>query len=187
MLVFCELCYEQRTSGDTAAAAFHITSCCHIFCETCTKPSGQCPVCRKQCRTTPVNRDLAPTIKEYLVNQTDQMTKAEKIYQFQSSKMDKFIEANQGIFQEYDTLKSKIGKMKQMYEAYKKGIKEEQELINQLEQKRAAVAAGCSEPKQSDNSATESDQLMREDFFSTGIEAQPKARKGDTRQPRKGL
>uniref|UniRef100_A0AAG5CNV0 Uncharacterized protein n=1 Tax=Anopheles atroparvus TaxID=41427 RepID=A0AAG5CNV0_ANOAO len=125
----------------------------------------KCPICRKTCRTTLINTELPSTIKEYLTNQAEQMAKAGKIYQFQTNKMDKFIEANLNVFQEYETNKKKIQKLKLMYEAYKKGIKDEQELIHHLQQKQATGIVGCSDIEQKVNS-TETPNLIREDFFS---------------------
>uniref|UniRef100_A0A4Y0BNK0 RING-type domain-containing protein n=1 Tax=Anopheles funestus TaxID=62324 RepID=A0A4Y0BNK0_ANOFN len=153
MFVFCELCHEQRTTGELE---FYITTCSHIFCRKCSPIAKECPICAKPCRTMQMNKDLPLKVKEYFMNQEDQLGKIGKIYQFQNSKMDQFIEANWNVFKEYETRKQRFQKLKQMYEAYKKGIDEEQNLIIQLQQKQK-------EAIQHDD--TMLDDKTKEDFF----------------------
>ncbi|XP_053660284.1 RING finger protein narya-like [Anopheles marshallii] len=133
MFVFCELCHEQRTTGELE---FYITTCSHIFCRKCSSIAKECPICAKPCRTTLMNKDLPLKVKECFMNQEDQLGKIGKIYQFQNSKMDHFIEANWSVFKEYESRKQRFQKLEKMYEAYKKGIDEEQNLIIQLQQKQ---------------------------------------------------
>ncbi|XP_050071347.1 zip homologous protein 2-like [Anopheles maculipalpis] len=157
MLVFCERCHEQRTTGELE---FYITTCGHMFCRKCSSISTKCPICAKPCRTTIINKDMPLNVKELFENQTkqaNQLGKIGKIYQFQISKMDHFIEANWTVFKEYETRKQRIQKLKEMYEAYKKGIVDEQNLIIQLQQKqKEAIQKGR---------ATEFEDNSKEDFF----------------------
>lgn len=133
MYVFCEVCHEQRIAG---MLDFYITSCSHIFCRKCARNSEDCTICGKLCYTMQMNQDLPLNVKEYFLNHAHQLGKIGRIYQFQNGKMDHFIKNNCSIFKEYEARKHRIQKLKQMYEAYKKGIADEQHLIIQLLQKK---------------------------------------------------
>lgn len=157
MYVFCELCHEQRESGD---AEVFITSCCHISCRKCSKSFSNCNVCGKPCRKTLINRALPNSVKEYFVNHADQITKIAKIYRFQIAKMDRFVSANADAVGRYETKKQRVQKLKEMYDSYRNGIKQEQRLIEQLKRKAVLQSpttnASCEPLKTT---------ILREDFF----------------------
>uniref|UniRef100_A0A2M4CJS7 RING-type domain-containing protein n=1 Tax=Anopheles darlingi TaxID=43151 RepID=A0A2M4CJS7_ANODA len=159
MYVFCELCHEQRQSGD---AEVFISSCCHISCRKCCTSSSNCNVCGKPCRKTLINRALPNSVKEYFVNHADQLTKIAKIYRFQIGKMDRFLSANVDAIGRYETKKQRVQKLKEMYDSYRNGIKQEQRLIEQLKQKAALQTPPSKAPCEPLQTKLP---VPREDFF----------------------
>uniref|UniRef100_A0A2M3ZBU5 RING-type domain-containing protein n=1 Tax=Anopheles braziliensis TaxID=58242 RepID=A0A2M3ZBU5_9DIPT len=169
MYVFCELCHEQRESGD--AAEIFISSCCHVYCRKCCKSSSNCSVCGKPCRKTLINRALPNSVKEYFMNHADQLTKIAKIYRFQIGKMDRFVSANADVVGRYETKKQRAQKLKEMYDSYRNGIKQEQRLIEQLKQKAAlqSPAVTKQQPTKAPCDPLKAG-IFREDFFRTSTD-----------------
>ncbi|EDV53359.1 probable E3 SUMO-protein ligase RNF212 [Drosophila erecta] len=64
--IHCNKCFRRRNVEPTVI--FHMTQCQHVICASClseSSPEKKCPVCKRDLRALPIDRNLPPNVANY--------------------------------------------------------------------------------------------------------------------------
>ncbi|EDW98447.1 RING finger protein nenya [Drosophila yakuba] len=64
--IHCNKCFRRRNVEPTVI--FHMTQCQHVICASClteSTPEKKCPVCKRDLRAIPIDRNLPPNVANY--------------------------------------------------------------------------------------------------------------------------
>ena len=122
--IHCNSCHIIATVSNSKI--FHLTSCGHIYCNSCIKPdnSKKCLICGNNYTIIQLNADLKPEIKEYFKNPEDVLKRALEIIMFQGGHQKLMHSYFKNVSTKYMAAKQEINRLNELLKKQDKELKE---------------------------------------------------------------
>lgn len=108
---YCNSCFVLQKQ---IKCKFFITSCSHVFCETCMpNTKNMCRVCNSQCRVMEINDEMPAGVKMFFDDDSIRQLKQsiEKVQSFQGNQVQQYFQKEQSYRQQYSKDKQQLMKM----------------------------------------------------------------------------
>lgn len=130
--IFCNSCFETQAQ---IQRKFFITSCSHVFCETCSSSSRNvCRVCNAQCKVLEINKQMPSEVKIFLEeNSIRRMAEnIQKIQSFQENQVKLYYEKTMMFGDKYKEFKGTVGNMMEVKKTMANKMKSESGIMERL-------------------------------------------------------
>lgn len=131
-IIFCNSCFETR---EQVMGKCFITSCSHVFCNSCLNNTNFCRVCNLQCRIMQIEMSMPSEVKLFFEDSSiEKITNnANKIRTFQESQMQMFNERFQKDIQaKYSNYKKSLADIHDTEQRYNEGLRKENRFVEHL-------------------------------------------------------
>ncbi|XP_050436718.1 probable E3 SUMO-protein ligase RNF212 [Adelges cooleyi] len=127
--IHCNTCFVQPNPKNVANKLFFLTTCGHVFCETCgcftDSTSKKCKECKSNCSYTTIGDKAFQTnrqVLEYFQEPNNVCTKLLQVMKFQKAHQNKLVAHHQRILLKYNRAKMYIKKLENQLEIAKKAL-----------------------------------------------------------------
>ncbi|KAJ9594059.1 hypothetical protein L9F63_014536 [Diploptera punctata] len=133
--VHCNSCHAIATQCNNKT--FNLTSCGHIYCNSCTKSGNikKCLVCGNNYTMIQLNSEIKSEIKDYFKTPEDILKRAIEIIMFQSGHQKQMYSYFKNVGVKYMSAKQEIMKLNGIIKKQEKEIKELRHQNNLMKQK----------------------------------------------------
>lgn len=131
-IIFCNACFSLQHQ---TRRQYFITSCSHVFCESClSNVQDFCRICNQNCRALSISKELPEHLKAFFKRDSipAKIEESKKIYNFQENQVKLYNDHFNLENQQYQQIKGTVTKIHKYKTDILEACKIENEIITKL-------------------------------------------------------